>query len=471
MMRLIFAAIGGSPHSLQSAPRPSFLEVRKLDSNRTLAVLLSRHLTRFAALSLVAALAACDDETTVEPPPPVPQIATTQSYSKNTSTGLPNAEVYALLTLSNGEFWVGTAQGIARYPSVTATQRIPGPEGVINELNGLPNPKVRDMVEMNGKVYVATWGGGFAIYDVAGGTWESRTPADDTADDVHPQNVSLGRSVTPGSGVIVQPGPNGILETVPQGDDRISGNNIIDGASGNGIAETTAHRALNGSISDIEPSPVEGKLYLATNDAISIYEPALDRFSSFTSVTREIVSAVGVRDTPGGIERWYGPRVETVEDDPPPPMPAAGITVSRGVSTFYSLTKVNSGLPEPNVTAIFYDPDGGVDVLWVATANAGVSRVQVDASTWTNYTALQGLPSNTVYSVARAAAPGGGTTIWVATQNGVARLKGDGTWQGYNTGGGLAGDRVRKVYSDDGLRLWIGYVDAGAARLNASGAQ
>lgn len=427
-------------------------------------------MAQFAALSLVAVLAACDEETTVEPPAPPPQIQTTQSYSKS-STGLPNVEVFAMLTLSNGEFWIGTSQGIARYPSVTATQRIPGADGVINELNGLPNPKVRDIVEMDGVVYVATWGGGIAIYDITAGTWESRTPADDTADDVHPQNVSLGRFVAPGTGIIVQPGPNGILETVPQGDDRISGNNIIDGAGGNGIAETTAHRGLNGAIADLEPSPIEGKLYLATNDAISIYDPALDRFSSFTSLTREVVSAVGVRDTPGGIERWYGPRVETVEDDPPPPMPAAGITVWRGVSTFYTYTKVNSGLPEPNVNAIYFDADAGPDILWVATANSGVSRVQVGASTWTTYTALQGLPSNTVYSVVRAAAPGGGSTIWVATQNGVARLRGDGTWQGYNTSGGLAADRVRRVYSDDGLRLWIGYIDAGAARLNASGAK
>lgn len=465
MMPLAFAAVGGSPHSLQSAPRPSILEVRKLDSNRTLALSFSRHVARLAAVSLVAALAACDEEVTVEPPPPPPQIATEQSYAKS-STGLPNNEVYAFLVLSNGEFWVGTEQGIARYPSISATARIPGDDGVINELNGLPNPKVRDIVEMDGKVYVATWGAGIAIYDLGAGTWESRTPADDVADDVHPQNVSLGRSVTPGTGIIVQPGPNGVLETLPQGDDRISGTNIIDGASGNGIAETTAHRGLNGSVSDLEPSPIEGKLYLATNDAISIYDPALDRFSSFTSLTRELVSAVGVRDTPAGIERYYGPRVETVEDDPPPPMPAPGITVSRGIATFFTYTQVNSGLPEPNVTAIFYDPDAGLDVLWVATANSGVSRVQVEAKTWTTYTTLEGLPSNTVYSVARAAAPSVvGSTVWVATQNGIAFLQSNGIWQGYNTGGGLAADRVRKVYSDDGLRLWIGYVDAGAARI------
>jgi ligand-binding sensor domain-containing protein len=358
-------------------------------------------------LALVAVLAACDDTTTVPAPELPPQISTTQSYAKG-STGLPNGDVYAMLTLSNGEFWIGTEQGIARYASIDATKRIAGDDGVINELNGLPNPKVRDMAELNSKVYVATWGGGFGIYDIAGGTWTSR--------------------------------------------------NVVNGLR-------------NSSIADIAVSTDENKVYLATNDGVSIYDPTADTFSSFVTLTRPVVSAVAVRNSTGGFERWYGPRVETIEDDPPPPMPAAGITVSRGSSTVYTYTMVTSGLPEPNVTAIFYDSDAGTDIFWVGTANKGVSRVAVDASTWATYTTVQGLPSNTVYAITRAAAPGGGTTIWVATQNGVARLEGTGTWQGYNTSGGLASDRVRKVYSDDGQHLWIGYINGGAARLNPTSAK
>ncbi len=439
-----------------------------MDSNRTLAVQALRA-GCLAALALVAALAACDEETTVEPPPPPTQIGTVRAYTKS-ATGLPNGDVYAFLTLTNGEFWIGTEQGIARYASVNADQRIAGPDGIINELNGLPNPKVRDIVLLNGKVYVATWGGGFAIYDVGANTWTSRTPADDTADDVFGQAMFLGRTFSNrGSAVIVQPGPNGVLETVPGGDDRVVGQTIVDGPAvclnppeptcqANGIAETTPHQGLDGSIADLEPSTTDGKLYIATNHAISIYDPVLDRFSSFLTLTREVVSTVVVRDTPAGLERWYGPRVETVEEGTPPP---AGITVWRGTSLVYSYTMVNSGLAEPNVTSIFYDPVGGNDNVWVATANSGVSLVNVDESTWTTYTALQGLPSNTVYSVTRA-----NNTIWVATQNGIAYLRGDGTWQGYNTSGGLAADRVRKIYSDNGTNLWIGYIGEGAALLD-----
>ncbi len=378
-----------------------------MDSKRTPAVHASRYVAPWAALALVVLLAACDDTTTVAPPGPPPQIATAQVYAKG-STGLPNNDVRALLTLSNGEFWIGTEQGIARYSSVDATQRIAGTDGVFNEINGLPNPKVRDMAELNGKVYVATWGGGFGIYDVGAGTWTSRGVA-------------------------------------------------------NGLR--------NASIADVAVSPNENKVYFATNDGVSIYDPTGDTFTSFVLLTRPVVSAVAVRNSSGGFERWYGPRVETIEDDPPPPMPPAGITVSRGPSTVYTYTMVNSGLPEANVTSIFYDSDAGDDVFWVATANSGVSRVVVDASTWTTYTTVQGLPSNTVYAVTRAVGPGGGSTIWAATQNGVARLEVNGTWQGYNTSGGLSGDRVRDVYSDDGQHLWIAYIDGGAAKLNPTSAK
>jgi ligand-binding sensor domain-containing protein len=355
------------------------------------------------------AVAACEEDVTVAPPGPAPQIPVAQNYSKG-STGLPSADVFSMLTLSDslatasdGQFWIATELGVARYASISTTTRIAGPDGLINELNGLPSPKARDMAEMDGMVYVGTWGGGFAIYDMVNDTWTQRTVAD-------------------------------------------------------GLR--------NGAISDIEVSPAEGRVYFATNDRVSIYTPSTDTFSEFIDLTNDVTSSVEVRDTPGGVERWYGPRVEALGGGPG--QLGAGITVSRG-STVYDLTRQNSGLAEPNVNAIYFD---AVDSkVWVAFSTRGVSSVDVDASIWTNYTTVEGLPSNTVYSVTRAAAPGGGSTIWAATQNGVARLRSDGTWQGYNTSGGLSADRVRVVYSDDGLNLWCGYINNGAARLQPGSAQ
>lgn len=436
-------------------------EVCKLDSKRTPAAV--RFAGRIVALGLIVAVAACEDDPTVDQPPGHPQVTVSQNYSKG-SNGLPSDDVYAMLALSNGEFWIGTEQGIARYPSISTTSRIgddvqtvaagksvspggvvvaPGPNGkletypngddqrsatnivdggngkaettknnaaVINELNGLPNPKVRDLEEMGGKVYVATWGGGLAIYDIAGDTWTSRGVAD-------------------------------------------------------GLR--------NASIADIESSPDENRLYCATNNRVSIYDADFDFFSDFINVTQDVLSSVEVRETPGGVESWYGPRAEALGGDPD-----VGITVSRG-STVYDYTQQNSGLPEANVNAIYFDDDDSL--FWVAVSTQGLSSVNVPYDTpaledslsiWTNYTTAEGLPSNTVYSVTRAEDPDAGiSTIWVATQDGVARLKSDGTWQGYSTSGGLRADRVRRVYSDNGLNLWCGYIAGGASRLNPASAE
>jgi ligand-binding sensor domain-containing protein len=66
-----------------------------------------------------------------------------------------------------------------------------------------------------------------------------------------------------------------------------------------------------------------------------------------------------------------------------------------------------------------------------------------------------------VYSIAKV-----GDVLWVGTQSGVAEMKSDGKFQGYGMSGGLPGDRVRRVYSDDPNELWTGYIDRGAALLD-----
>ncbi len=61
---------------------------------------------------------------------------------------------------------------------------------------------------------------------------------DGALDDV--QVVPANGAVAPG-GIVVTPGPNGVLETQPEGDDLVSGTNIVDG--GNGVSETAANNS------------------------------------------------------------------------------------------------------------------------------------------------------------------------------------------------------------------------------------
>lgn len=350
-------------------------------------------------LAALIAAVACEEEATAPPPPPdPPQVTTVKSWTR--SQGLPSNDVYDILVTSEGELWIGTQAGIAVYPGISAS----APDRVVNELNGLPNPKVRKMTEYNGVIYVATWGGGIGLFDMTADTWTFKN---------------------------------------------------------------TANGLRAGNVADIVASQSEDRVYCATTNGVSIYNPVAGTFASFIppNLLDAVVSAIDLRVVGGGVvERWYGPRWETVI---PPGAEEAkhGITVSRGASTVIHYTLANSGCAEARVNDLFFDTDAD-SICWVTFTTSGIARVDPNASTWTYYTGQQGLPSSQVYTVTRAAG-----TLWAGTQGGLAKLKGDGRWQGYDSGGGLQADRVRRVYSDDGQRLFLGFIDGGAARVDPASAQ
>jgi ligand-binding sensor domain-containing protein len=393
VLPLAEGAARGSPHDHQrdsSAPE-AYLEVFEVNSKPFLALLAASALT----------VAACDDPTQPPPPDKPPQIDQVTSYTRTDgapSKGLPSNDVFSILVTSEGQVWIGTQTGIQIYPNLTSNTPVGDP---VNELNGLPNPKVRSMVEYAGRIYVATWGGGLAIYDLAADTWSTRS---------------------------------------------------------------TANGLRHNSVADLAASPSEDRVYCATNNGVSIYNVTANTFSSFIppNLLDPVVSSVSVRDNAGTMERWYGPRYEPFMT--PAELNNHGITVSRGANTVIKYTIANSDLAEARVNDVYYDAANSV--FWVSFAVAGVAVVDPAASTWTYHTTEDGLPSNTVYSVTRAAG-----TMWAGTQGGLARLKGDGRWQGYDRAGGLQADRVRHVYSDDGERLWLGFVEGGAARVNPASAE
>jgi ligand-binding sensor domain-containing protein len=372
-------------------------------------------------LGLAALVPACESDPVIPPvPEPPPQIGISKTYV-HSSQGLPVNDVYAFLLLSTGEFWIGTSAGIARYASTSADNRT---GDVVTSVNGLPHPQVTSMVEHSGKVYVGTWGGGLGVYDIAGGAWSQ-----------------------------IRPTPSGLTD---------------------------------GFVAEVDLSPTEDRLYLATNDGVFIYNPAagtfvhevtvdqdlLDRVDStedpLTDPEKEVmalqrlVSSVEVIENAGVVERWYGPRVEIKVDASQ--QERLGILVSKTTAAEYKYTVPNSGLIESNVNDIFFDATRST--YWVAYVTEGISEVNVTAKTWVSYTLVEGLPSNTVYAVTRAKDnASNNSVIWAATQDGLAKLVNN-KWQSYGVSGGLPSGRVRSLYSDDGIRLWVGFVDAGAARIN-----
>ncbi len=114
------------------------------------------------------------------------------------------------------------------------------------------------------------------------------------------------------------------------------------------------------------------------------------------------------------------------------------------------------------------DLDGTPELL-AATGGGGVLRYR--AGVWTVLDKSTGLPTNTLFSVTDAPAPGGRRAIWVGTQGfGAARWL-DGKWTVYNTSNStLPNNSVLTVHASKDSNghnvLWAGTEGGGAARLD-----
>jgi hypothetical protein len=268
------------------------------------------NLRTILGLALVTALvipfAACEDTTKPPPPPPPPGIDVEAHYTKtfqgSAQTGLQSEDVYHVHVSTDNMVWIGNQAGLAVYDGFGTTVRSLGfdQNGVVigtepKPTQGLPNPKVRTMIEVNGKIYVGTWGGGIGVYDIAAG---------------------------------------------PEQDWQ-----VIDESDG----------LVNNLVSDIELDP-DGTLIIATNGGISKYDPVAEEFAfrwvdhdnnpNTPDVRRivefirrtseditgdlldEFVSAIAIAETPRGKEYWYCPRWEAGID--PGDEDQHGITVTRG---------------------------------------------------------------------------------------------------------------------------------------------
>lgn len=369
-------------------------------------------MNRLTALLLVAlvSLAACDESPSLPPAPPappsVPVVATwTKTFtSQGQQNSLQDNDVHDILVLPSGELWIGNALGIAVYENINRTTRT----RAYDQNNGLPNPKVRRMLEFNGMVYVATWGGGVGMYDIGGDAW---TTLDEDAGLINDQVTDIAQY----GGLLYFATNDGISIYDPVGD-----------AFTNVGAPPLAYP-------DCEGCPVE-----------------------------PLIGAVEVANTSRGVERWYANNIEFG-------ITAAqrltlGITVNRDGVGYFQYTIGGTDLPESTINDIFYDADTGL--FWIGLRSHGLAEVDVDAATWTFHDMEDGLPSNSVLSITKVDG-----RLWVATLNGIAAQRNDGRWQSYNRNAGLPGDEVRRVTVDADGNLWLGFIGHGACRVNPGGAQ
>jgi PAS domain S-box-containing protein len=117
---------------------------------------------------------------------------------------------------------------------------------------------------------------------------------------------------------------------------------------------------------------------------------------------------------------------------------------------------VSDGLPENSVYAVYSSRDGSV---WAATLNAGLS--QFVNGRFQTYSTANGLPSNTITSIDED--PDG--TMWFGTPNGLVAFSRN-KWSVFTSRDGLPNDNITCLLTDSTNTLWIGTV-SGLALLRS----
>jgi ligand-binding sensor domain-containing protein len=358
-----------------------------------------RHFGRFVFVLLAVWVWGCSENNTTAPPPSPPQIGLERI------TGMVNDDTYDVFVDSQNRLWVSTENGIYMFPTPQ------GPFDLKNatqftDRDGIPNLRCRGVNELNGKVYVATWGGGFGIYNNAT-PWEAVEPVD---------TLLTGR----------------VYEMAPD--------------------DTSMWLAT-----------VERVTQYLDNGATSIRDRLVDwgkafgdrKFSSIV-----VLTAVGGKADSG--EVWVS---QEVGDSIGIPLPG-GIKVlglPDGMVQFFR--PESSGIPSDDVGEVVWDPTRGV--IWSTHLGEGVATVDLAAKKWRTYTMADGIVSDLASSVAvnhlGSKWPTG--TVWIATQAGVTKMAPDGSMVNYGNGSGLPTIHVRKVVVDRNDDVWLCFVGDGAAKI------
>jgi len=120
---------------------------------------------------------------------------------------------------------------------------------------------------------------------------------------------------------------------------------------------------------------------------------------------------------------------------------AAG--VAHGQSYAFTTYRVEDGIPQSNVRALFQDTRG---YLWIGTNGGGVARW--DGHSFQTFGTADGLPENRIYSFTED--PQG--NLWIVTENGLARYDG----HSFTAVEESEGWHVRALHADGAGTVWLG---------------
>jgi signal transduction histidine kinase/ligand-binding sensor domain-containing protein len=327
-------------------------------------------------------------------------------------TGLPDLKINCLLPAEDGELWIGTDAGVARWNGLAITH-----EGVPDALTHMPMLSM--LRDADGNVWMAA-GDGRLLRMTRRGTSllvERDQQAHGTVTSLfedREKNLWLGTT---------------------QGIERWRDPMFTTFSTAEGLPSDAIGPVYVDAAQRTWFAPIDGGLYWLQDGRVHhVGEAGLDA---------DVVYSIGGR----GDEIWIGRQ-------------RGGLTrlrVQNGVVTATRFTQAD-GLAQDNVYAVHQTRDGAV---WAGTLSAGVSRFK--DGVFTNYDTTNGLSSNTVTAILESS----DGTIWLGTPNGVSALAKSG-WRRFADGEGLPANDVNALYEDGQHIVWAGTA-AGVTPLQPGG--
>lgn len=346
--------------------------------------------------------------------------------------GMPSDTVYSLDSGPNGALWLGCAgAGAARFDG-NSFVRIDSLMGLIHhDIEGL-------LVDQAGAVWFGTALGGVARYE--GQSIFTLLAADGLAgnnvQDCH-QDAAGNYWVATDMGVTRINRAGGMAPNLPESHPSVRSYTGADGAP-------------RSAISAIRPDS-EGRLwigsggYFTSADGLGIYDgttfrkygteqglPGARIFDIFHDTNGQALLA-----TSGGI---------CVADR------AGRLTTNHKIIRQFEELRRAEKLAEAKVSGIRRASDG---VLWIATFDAGLFRLGDRATR--RYTKDDGLPANTILSLAEDFRTGG---LWVGTGKGICHWDGE-TFTAYGAEHGLPRNRIDDVLTADDGTVWFASYGSG----------
>jgi ligand-binding sensor domain-containing protein len=349
-----------------------------------------------------------------------------------------------------GAVWAGTADGVAgRCVDACAGST----DWTIARAPGAASLSVRDpsgpriAFDADGGVWITTQRGGVAYYD--GTRWRNYGAADGLLDDGFWFAAFIGRSgerwfANWGEGLarITGQGSAPLFEVLRPGTG-------LSGAFAMGLDQDAAGRLWVGH----DNHPLTGETYgvdvLDTNGTwsnVAVGDPRYALTSNRVWTVRfDRSGRAWLGEKSGGVDVWNSRNF-----------------TSASPSDWFNIGP-SRGLPSPDVYEIaFRDVDA-----WIATSG-GLARVNTSTLAVTDvYTVFDGLPSSDVRSLAI----DGGQRLWVGTAEGLAQLRGDGSFETFTTSNsGLVSNRVYSVgWNAARSELWVATADGVSRYAPGSG--